>query len=79
MGRADCAVVVKAAHALKGSAGALGALAMASACSDLETLGRSESLAGAEALLVRVEKEFDLVCRALETERAGKTRKRKAG
>jgi len=77
--RADCAVVVKAAHALKGSAGALGALTMAAACSDLETLGRSESLAGAEALLVRVEKEFDLVCSALETERAGKTRKRKAG
>src|SRR5439155_514770 len=79
VGRADCAVVVKAAHALKGSAGALGAMTMAAACSNLETLGRSESLAGAEALLVRVEKEFDLVCSALETERAGKTRKRKAG
>ncbi|HYS04914.1 MAG TPA: response regulator [Candidatus Dormibacteraeota bacterium] len=77
--RADSAVVVKAAHALKGSAGALGALTMAAACGDLETLGRGESLAGAEALLVRVEKEFDLVCGALETERAGKTRKRKAG
>jgi len=77
--RADSAVVVKAAHALKGSAGALGALTMAAACSDLETLGRGESLAGAEALLVRVEKEFDLVCSALETERVGKTRKRKAG
>ena len=77
--RADCAVVVKEAHALKGSAGALGALTMAAACGDLEILGRGGSLNGAERLLTRVEKEFDLVCSALETEREGKGRRRKAG
>jgi two-component system sensor histidine kinase/response regulator len=79
VGRADCAAVVKAAHALKGSAGALGATTMATACSDLETLGRNGSLDGAESLLVRLEKEFDLVCSALELERDGKGRRRKAG
>ena len=77
--RADCAVVVKEAHALKGSAGALGALTMAAACGDLEILGRGGSLTGAERLLTRVEKEFDLVCSALETEREGKGRRRKTG
>jgi len=77
--RADCAVVVKEAHALKGSAGALGALTMAAACGDLEILGRGGSLNGAERLLTRVEKEFDLVCSALETEREGKGRRRKTG
>jgi two-component system, sensor histidine kinase and response regulator len=79
VGRTDCEVVVKAAHALKGSAGALGAMTMAAACGDLETLGRGGSLTGGAALLARVEKEFDLVCGALEAEREGKTRKRKAG
>ncbi len=79
VGRADCAVVVKAAHALKGSAGALGAMTMAAACSNLETLGRGGSITGAQGLLARVEKEFDLVCSALETERGGKARRRKAG
>src|SRR5439155_13293065 len=53
VGRADAEVVVKAAHALKGSAGVLGAAAMAAACKDVEELGRSGSVAGAETHVAR--------------------------
>jgi len=74
---ADRDRTVKAAHALKGSAGALGARAMAAACREVEELGRNGPVAGAEPLVARIETEFDRVRRALEAE-AG-TRRRKAG
>ncbi len=76
---ADSDTLLKSAHALKGSAGALGALAMAAACREVEELGRSGSVIGVEPLLTRIEGEFSRVRRALDVESDGKARRRKAG
>jgi CheY-like chemotaxis protein len=80
LGQSDgAALLVKASHALKGSAGVLGATLLGIACKDLEDLGRGGSVAGGAALLERVEREFDRVRRALKTETRAKPRRRKAG
>ena len=76
---ADSDTLLKSAHALKGSTGALGALAMAAACREVEELGRSGSVIGVEPLLTRIEEEFSRVRRALDAESEGKARRRKAG
>src|SRR5207249_3138743 len=54
---ADRDALRRAAHALKGSAGALGGRALATACKSMEELSRSDSLAGAQAALARIEQE----------------------
>ena len=76
---ADSEALLKAAHALKGSAGALGALAMAAACGEVEDLGRNRTVIGAGPLLVRIEEELDRVRGALDAESEGEARRRKAG
>ena len=76
---ADSETLLKAAHALKGSAGALGALAMAAACKDVEELGRNRTVLGAGPLLSRIEEEFGRVRGALDVESGEKARRRKAG
>ncbi len=76
---ADRDTTVKAAHALKGSAGALGARTLAAACRALEELGRTGPVSGATPHLERIETEFARVRSALQNELAGKPRHRKAG
>jgi two-component system sensor histidine kinase/response regulator len=56
----------RAAHALRGSVGSLGARAVGHSASLLETLGRSGSLAGGDALLATLERDADDLERALQ-------------
>jgi len=55
----DSVQVDEAAHALKGSCRTVGAEALGIACQELEMLGKRGDLTGAEALLARVEREFE--------------------
>jgi len=55
-----------AAHSFKSSSANLGAMKLADACRELETLGRAGSVEGARALLVKVEEEYRLVREALQ-------------
>ena len=57
------------AHNLKGSCAILGLRQMAAISEELEQMGRSGSIAGAEALLVQLEPQFERVRQALESER----------
>jgi len=66
---ADTAALAREAHALKGSCGQFGATTMAECCRELEHLGRQGSLAGAEALLARIDDEYPRVKAALAVER----------
>lgn len=66
MTQANSVALTHEAHALKGSAGHLGATRMAALCEILEDQGRAGSIAGAPALLSALEEEFDLVRAALE-------------
>jgi CheY-like chemotaxis protein len=56
----------RAAHALRGSVGSLGARAVGQSASQLETLGRSGSLAGGDALLATLERDVDELERVLQ-------------
>lgn len=47
-----------AAHALKGSAGSVGAVVVAGLCAQIEAIGRSGSAAGTEEILVQLEPEI---------------------
>jgi two-component system, sensor histidine kinase and response regulator len=59
------------AHALKGASLTIGALCMANTCTQLESLGKANSLEGAPAALVQLEHEFDRV--KIEIEQEGLT------
>jgi CheY-like chemotaxis protein/HPt (histidine-containing phosphotransfer) domain-containing protein len=61
----DAHSVERVAHALQGSAGNMGAMKMASICSELQDAGASEDLTSAPALLQRLEAEFERVRSAL--------------
>jgi HPt (histidine-containing phosphotransfer) domain-containing protein len=63
---ANAHAMERAAHTLKGSSASLGARLLASACLEMEKLGRSGSLSGAEDLLARVRQEFERARRALQ-------------
>ena len=60
--------LVQAAHALKGSAGNIGATAVAALCSELEELGRTGNYGAAAALLPPLEAELKRVDHALDRE-----------
>jgi CheY-like chemotaxis protein len=64
----DATTVHKAAHSLKSSSGNLGALTLSTLCKELETMGRTHCLAGAPAVLARLEAEYSAVCAALLVE-----------
>ncbi len=59
----------KAAHTLKSSSGSLGARRMHVLCARLEALASSGTVVGASELLEELERDFDRVRLALETER----------
>jgi HPt (histidine-containing phosphotransfer) domain-containing protein len=64
----DAASVEQVGHTLKGSCGIMGALRMATICSELQDIGHSGRLERAPALLERLEAEFGRVRPALEAE-----------
>ncbi len=47
-----------AAHALKGSAGSVGAIIVSGLCAQIEAIGRAGSVAGTESLFVQLEPEI---------------------
>ena len=63
----------RAAHNLKGSSNNLGARMMAALSVELETIGKHGTVEGAAELITRLEQEYQRVCQALATERAGAT------
>jgi HPt (histidine-containing phosphotransfer) domain-containing protein len=64
----DATTVHQAAHSLKSSSGNLGALTLSALCKELETMGRTHHLAGAPAVLAKLEVEYTAVCTALLAE-----------
>ncbi len=68
--RDDAAALYAAAHRLKSSSAQLGALTLSEQCQELESMGRSQSVADADAALRRLETEFFRVAEALRSELA---------
>jgi len=62
----DAHAVVRDAHSLKGSCGALGATALLNLASDLEHRAKEGDLSGAGAQLDQMEREFRSALRELE-------------
>lgn len=66
LGKEDAAGVRLAAHSLKSNGADFGATTFSALCQQLELLGKSGQLTGAEALLSRINEEFENVKAALE-------------
>ena len=69
--KGDAPAVERAAHALKGGSGSMGARGMSGLCAQLEGLGASVDLSRAPELLGRIREELGRVERALEAEVSG--------
>jgi chemotaxis protein histidine kinase CheA len=69
--KGDAPAVERAAHALKGGSGSMGAMGMSGLCAQLEDLGASVDLSRAPELLGRIREELGRVERALEAEVSG--------
>jgi signal transduction histidine kinase/DNA-binding response OmpR family regulator/PAS domain-containing protein len=70
LGKEDAAGVRLAAHSLKSNGADFGATTFSALCQQLEMLGKSGQLSGAEALLSRINEEFENVKAALEAIRS---------
>ena len=68
LGEADAKKVRGISHALKGSAGNMGAARVSEVCAELEMAGESGDLAAAPGLLGRLEEELSFARPALEAE-----------
>ena len=68
LARGDAEALKREAHNLKSSSANLGALRLSGFCKDLEIIGRSGDLQGAQELMERAEAEFERVRTALELE-----------
>jgi signal transduction histidine kinase/CheY-like chemotaxis protein/HPt (histidine-containing phosphotransfer) domain-containing protein len=64
----DAAQLRQAAHGLKGAASNLGARGLAGLCLELERMGRAGTTEGAEALLPKVDAEYERAAAAFERE-----------
>jgi HPt (histidine-containing phosphotransfer) domain-containing protein len=62
----DAARLERAAHALRGSVGSLGARSVATSASVLESLARGGTLAGGDGLLRTLERDLDDLQRELD-------------
>ena len=56
------------AHALKGASLSIGARGMAHMCQELENLGTTQSVEGADEKLTQLDREFELVKTEIEQE-----------
>lgn len=61
IGKSDGPALQRAAHALKGAAGSIGAVGMQTGCRELEERGKAGRLDGAAALGRQLHDEFDRV------------------
>lgn len=66
--KGDATAVERAAHALKGGSGSMGAKGMSGLCAQLEDVGASVDLSRAPELLGRIREELGRVEQALEAE-----------
>jgi two-component system, sensor histidine kinase and response regulator len=66
--KGDAPAVERAAHALKGGSGSMGAKGMSGLCAQLEDVGASVDLSRAPELLGRIREELGRVEQALEAE-----------
>jgi HPt (histidine-containing phosphotransfer) domain-containing protein len=64
----DALALQRAAHSLKSSSGSVGAMALAALCSELEMMGRSNTLVHAATLPSQVESAYAAVHAALTQE-----------
>jgi HPt (histidine-containing phosphotransfer) domain-containing protein len=64
----DAAAMQQAAHTLKSSSAALGAITLSRLCQDLEIIGNSGTTAGAGEIMQQVESEYERVKAALQIE-----------
>lgn len=64
---ADCSGTEQSAHALKGTAGHLGAVWLMQLAAELESMGREQDLAGAEAPLDELKRVYPLTKLELES------------
>ncbi|WP_353570546.1 response regulator [Candidatus Albibeggiatoa sp. nov. BB20] len=63
---ADAQAVLQASHSLKSSSGNLGLMALADLCTQLETNGRTEELAGSDALYQQVSQHYQQTIEAIQ-------------
>jgi HPt (histidine-containing phosphotransfer) domain-containing protein len=64
----DAPAMGRAAHSLKGSASAVGAVRLAAICVEFEMLARDTALAGAPDLVIALDDEFVRVTEAFQPE-----------
>ena len=65
----DAAAIQQAAHTLKSSSAALGAISFSQLCQELETMGSSGMATGTRELFVKLESDYERVKTALQIER----------
>jgi CheY-like chemotaxis protein len=61
----DAGAMKQAAHALKSSSAALGAIALSKLCEELERIGNSQTTTGASEILSQIQSEYEAVKAAL--------------
>ena len=66
VGSQDPAELKSAAHALKGSAGSVGAIVVSGLCAQIEAIGRAGSASGTEELMTQLEPEITRATTELE-------------
>jgi PAS domain S-box-containing protein len=69
IGDRDAGRLLHAAHSLKSSSVNLGALSLSARLKELEMLGRSQTINGADEIFSQCEKDFAAVCAELEVQR----------
>ncbi|MEK6301254.1 MAG: Hpt domain-containing protein [Acidobacteriota bacterium] len=71
----NAGALTRAAHALKGASGIVGANRMAALCDTIEELALAGSVEGTTALITALEGEFERVRRALQAEKSSAAEK----
>jgi HPt (histidine-containing phosphotransfer) domain-containing protein len=67
----DAEAMKQTAHTLKSSSAALGAIALAKLCEELEKIGNSKTTTGGSEILSQIQSEYKRVKAALPLERQG--------
>lgn len=65
--QADCAAIRASAHSLRGACTTVGATPLFQLCAQLEEMARNETVAGSEALMLRIAAEYQRVKAALRS------------